>query len=79
MLKLYQLERAWGIPNLGPFCCIVSSRLLPGIVGLDINVTLHSHRPRRPHSSYTWSDATDIAMQIHKTRIPATRESAILD
>ena len=36
MLKLYQFERTWGIPNLSPFCCKIETYLR--MAGIEYNI-----------------------------------------
>jgi glutathione S-transferase len=46
MLKLYQFERKWGIPNLGPFCCKTETYLRMANIAYEIKVTLPSEAPK---------------------------------
>ena len=46
MLKLYQFERAWDIPNLGPFCCKTETYLRMAAIEYEIKVTLPSEAPK---------------------------------
>ena len=46
MLKLYQFERTWGIPNLSPFCCKVETYLRMVGIGHDIKPALPMRAPK---------------------------------
>ncbi len=46
MLKLYQFNRTWGIPNLSPFCCKVETYLRMAGIVYEIVTTLPSGAPK---------------------------------
>ncbi|PTN12893.1 glutathione S-transferase [Nitrosomonas aestuarii] len=47
MLKLYQFNRTWGIPNLSPFCCKVETYLRMADIDYDIVAALPPGAPKR--------------------------------
>lgn len=46
MLKLYQFERTWGIPNLSPFCCKVETYLRMANIDYEIKPALPLRAPK---------------------------------
>lgn len=46
MLKLYQFERTWGIPNLSPFCCKIETYLRMAGIEHDIKPALPMRAPK---------------------------------
>lgn len=46
MLKLYQFERTWGIPNLSPFCCKVETYLRMAGIEHEIKPALPMSAPK---------------------------------
>ncbi|TXI17955.1 MAG: glutathione S-transferase family protein [Nitrosomonas sp.] len=46
MLKLYQFERTWGIPNLSPFCCKVETYLRMAGIDYEIKPALPLRAPK---------------------------------
>lgn len=46
MLKLYQFERTWGIPNLSPFCCKIETYLRMAGIEYEIKSTLPFSAPK---------------------------------
>ena len=46
MLKLYQFERSWGIPNLSPFCCKIETYLRMAGVDYEIKAVLPLNAPK---------------------------------
>ncbi|SFM79573.1 glutathione S-transferase family protein [Nitrosomonas communis] len=46
MLKLYQFERTWGIPNLSPFCCKIETYLRMAGVEYEIKPALPFGAPK---------------------------------
>lgn len=46
MLKLYQFERTWGIPNLSPFCCKIETYLRMADIDYEIKSTLPLRAPK---------------------------------
>lgn len=46
MLKLYQFERTWNIPNLSPFCCKIETYLRMADIPYKINPTLPLTAPK---------------------------------
>lgn len=46
MLKLYQFERIWGIPNLSPFCCKIETYLRMADIEYEIEPTLPLNAPK---------------------------------
>ncbi|MBV6447808.1 glutathione S-transferase family protein [Nitrosomonas sp.] len=46
MLKLYQFERSWGIPNLSPFCCKIETYLRMAGIEHDIKPALPMRAPK---------------------------------
>jgi len=46
MLKLYQFERTWGIPNLSPFCCKIETYLRIANIEYEIKPTLPFSAPK---------------------------------
>lgn len=46
MLKLYQFERTWGIPNLSPFCCKIETYLRMADIDYEIKPTLPLSAPK---------------------------------
>ena len=46
MLKLYQFERTWGIPNLSPFCCKIETYLRMADIEYEIEPTLPLRAPK---------------------------------
>ena len=46
MLRLYQFERTWDIPNLSPFCCKIETYLRMAGVEYEIKVTLPFNAPK---------------------------------
>lgn len=46
MLKLYQFERTWGIPNLSPFCCKIETYLRMAEIEYEIKPALPLGAPK---------------------------------
>ena len=46
MLKLYQFERTWGIPNLSPFCCKIETYLRFARIDHEIQAALPTRAPK---------------------------------
>jgi hypothetical protein len=46
MIKLYQIERTWGIPNLSPFCCKIETYLRMAGIEYDIKSALPFSAPK---------------------------------
>ena len=46
MLKLYQFERTWGIPNLSPFCCKIETYLRMADIDYEIKPALPLGAPK---------------------------------
>ena len=46
MLKLYQFERTWGIPNLSPFCCKVETYLRFARIDYETEAVLPTAAPK---------------------------------
>lgn len=46
MLKLFQFERTWNIPNLSPFCCKIETYLRMAGIEHDIKPTLPMSAPK---------------------------------
>ena len=46
MLKLYQFERTWGIPNLSHFCCKIETYLRMADIEYEIKATLPLTAPK---------------------------------
>jgi len=46
MLKLYQFERTWDIPNLSPFCCKIETYLRMADIDYEIKPTLPLGAPK---------------------------------
>lgn len=46
MLKLYQYERTWGIPNLSPFCCKIETYLRMAEIDYEIKPALPLGAPK---------------------------------
>lgn len=46
MLKLYQFERTWGIPNLSPFCCKIETYLRMASIDYEIKPALPIGAPK---------------------------------
>ena len=46
MIKLYQFDRTWGIPNLSPFCCKIETYLRMAGIEYDIKPTLPFSAPK---------------------------------
>lgn len=46
MLKLYQFERTWGIPNLSPFCCKVETYLRFAGIDYETKAALPTTAPK---------------------------------
>lgn len=46
MLKLYQFERTWGIPNLSPFCCKVETYLRFAGIDYETEAALPTTAPK---------------------------------
>ena len=46
ILKLYQFERTWGIPNLSPFCCKIETYLRMAGIDYKIRATLPLNAPK---------------------------------
>ena len=46
MLRLYQLERTWGIPNLSHFCCKIETYLRIADIKYEIKPTLPLTAPK---------------------------------
>lgn len=46
MLKLYQFDRTWGIPNLSPFCCKVETYLRFAGIDYEIETALPTTAPK---------------------------------
>jgi glutathione S-transferase len=46
MLKLYQFERTWGIPNLSPFCCKIETYLRMADIDYEIKPVLPLGAPK---------------------------------
>lgn len=46
MLKLYQFERTWDIPNLSPFCCKIETYLRMAGIKYEIEATLPFSAPK---------------------------------
>ena len=46
MLKLYQFERTWGIPNLSPFCCKIETYLRMAGIEYEIKPALPFSAPK---------------------------------
>lgn len=46
MLKLYQFERTWSIPNLSPFCCKIETYLRMAGIKYEIEATLPFSAPK---------------------------------
>lgn len=46
MIKLYQFERTWGIPNLSPFCCKIETYLRMAGIEYDIKSVLPFSAPK---------------------------------
>ncbi|HNP25104.1 MAG TPA: Tom37 metaxin N-terminal-like domain-containing protein [Nitrosomonas sp.] len=46
MLKLYQFNRTWGIPNLSPFCCKVETYLRMADIDYEIVTALPPGAPK---------------------------------
>jgi hypothetical protein len=46
MLKFYQFERKWGIPNLSPFFCKTETYLRVANIEYEIKMTLPSEAPK---------------------------------
>lgn len=46
MLKLYQFERTWGIPNLSPFCCKIETYMRMAGIEHEIKPALPMRAPK---------------------------------
>ncbi len=46
MIRLYQFNRTWEIPNLSPFCCKVETYLRMADIAFEIKATLPSNAPK---------------------------------
>ncbi len=46
MLKLYQFQRTWGIPNLSPFCCKIETYLRMADIEYEIKPALPLRAPK---------------------------------
>lgn len=46
MLKLYQFERTWGIPNLSPFCCKIETYLRMADIEYEVKPALPFSAPK---------------------------------
>lgn len=46
MLKLYQFERTWGIPNLSPFCCKIETYLRFAGIDYEMEAVLPTSAPK---------------------------------
>ncbi len=46
MLKLYQFQRTWGIPNLSPFCCKIETYLRMADIDYEIKPVLPLRAPK---------------------------------
>jgi len=46
MLKLYQFERTWGIPNLSPFCCKTETYLRMAGIEYEVKPSLPLNAPK---------------------------------
>lgn len=46
MIRLYQFNRTWGIPNLSPFCCKVETYLRMTDIPFEIKATLPANAPK---------------------------------